>query len=475
MKNSCLLVFFIAILNPAMAQVAFSKAYQEFSPWGDAIGSSVIQNWDGGFFATGFSGTYPDTIRALVFRTDVWGDTLWTKRIAFGSHTYASGIVASGDNYVVVAGSGFLYDTNLFLSKLDQDGNIMWTHRYKDKLYVGVNGLIRTSDSGFLMCGRVLINTPPSFYYTAFLIKTDFNGDTLWTRLIDDGDHSTFECASAVKETQNGHYALCGYSDNLILQPPQRVLVAETDPNGLLIFQKTYSNVMQGQYCYANDLAITSDLGFMVVASADTDFTGAHWKSWLLRMNANGDTLWTRAMNIAFLTTIQKQNDNTYIICGSGYRPDSTDGKGYLSKIDSLGNRSWERFYGNFTTDFNDVQITSDSGFVVIGRTVYPDNEYLYLVKTDKVGLMTGIKTIGKNSVCLVYPNPAKGFCTVIVPPGTSWFGICNSVGNIIYSDSSSYKDEQKIPLNLERFSPGFYSLIAIVGDQMVSRRIIIQ
>ncbi len=417
----------------------------------------------------GYSGTYTDTIKALFFRTNPIGDTLWSVRLALGQINNGAEIIPTPDSCFMATGS--VQGGGIFMIKLSQTGHVMWLKRYQDRAYQGVGGLIRTSDNGYLVCGRVDQSTSV-ISYTAYLLKTNYQGDTLWTRLIDDGNPATFESATSVVETPDGHYAICGYQDNLVLQPPTMVLVAETQNNGDLIFLKTCPNVIHGQFCNANDLCIADNGGFMVAITATDDPWGTDWKFQLMKTDLNGDTLWTRVVNSAGVYSIEKAGSNMYVVCGTNHDPDSTAYRGYLATLDPAGNLIMERFYGSENCCFFEVRVTSDNGYVAAGRSLSSDQkEYPCMVKTDAEGLFTAVSPAYKEQAGILFPNPTTGLCKVCFPPGAISFGIYNQVGKLILSGVGQDSATQWI--HLENQPDGCYLVKVVTGDGLVIQKII--
>jgi PKD repeat protein len=97
---------------------------------------------------------------------------------------------------------------------------------------------------------------------------------------------------------------------------------------------------------------------------------------------------------------IRSTYDGEYIISGAIEDPYAPFGDAWLIKINSLGDTLWTERYGYFGTDmFYEVQQTSDSGFIAIGRTEYDDigQGDIFLIKTDENGLFEWERTYGGN------------------------------------------------------------------------------
>jgi hypothetical protein len=198
----------------------------------------------------------------------------------------------------------------------------------------------------------------------------------------------------------------------------------------------------------AHDVQQTPDGGYIVAAHTYSFDQGTY----LIRLDAAGDTLWTRVHeeygNIRFFKTsaIEMTADGGFVVAGEGrvgsasypsiFKTDNlgnilcadtveinedewlakdicqTSDGGYalvgnesigfssaivLIKTDSLGDTLWTRFYGG--TQMNEacgVFQTEDGGYVVAG-TVYPTDETtrFYLVKTDSIGDPVWERTYG--------------------------------------------------------------------------------
>lgn len=89
--------------------------------------------------------------------------------------------------------------------------------------------------------------------------------------------------------------------------------------------------------------------------------------------------------------------DSSIVILGTTYSFGSGMADIYLVKTDYLGNPVWSREYGSDSTEFgNDVQVTSDGGFIIVGNTaINADAKDVYLVKVDSSGLVEWETTIG--------------------------------------------------------------------------------
>jgi len=140
----------------------------------------------------------------------------------------------------------------------------------------------------------------------------------------------------------------------------------------------------------------TSDDGY-IITGVTGSFSGNGVEDvYLLKIDTNGNKLWEKAFGgnkneIGY--SVQQTNDGGYVIVGqTAWSIKAADmGEGgyarqsdvYLIKTDADGNKVWEKTFGGNTQDRGySVQQTSDSGYIITGDT----DGHLYLFKTDANG-----------------------------------------------------------------------------------------
>ena len=156
-------IAFLSKLN-SNGTLIWTKTYPDFR-----CAFSVIQTFDGGFVFTGYDG---------IVRTNDIGDTLWTKKDNWGFN-FGKGysiIQTTDSNFVMTGYSYYAGNSNLFLTKIDLDGNIFGTKEYDLGCSEYGYSIYECTDSGFIIIGGGCSDL------SIWLLKTDNNGDTLWTR-----------------------------------------------------------------------------------------------------------------------------------------------------------------------------------------------------------------------------------------------------------------------------------------------------
>jgi hypothetical protein len=133
-------------------------------------------------------------------RTDSAGGMLWSRSYGNPGTGYAEGwsVQQTNDGGFVVAGRlsrrrlpddphhWFGPDYDAHLVRTDSNGDSLWTRTYGDKRTQGGNWVRQTADGGFIMVGHNIQTTSGGLGpgdVKAYIVRTDASGDTLWTPL----------------------------------------------------------------------------------------------------------------------------------------------------------------------------------------------------------------------------------------------------------------------------------------------------
>lgn len=117
----------------------------------------------------------------------------------------------------------------------------------------------------------------------------------------------------------------------------------------------------------------TSDGGYIIIG--ETESLGAGQKDvYFIKTDSHGNTIWTRTYGGEDGDSghsIQQTSDEGYIIVGSTYSYGSGSIDVYLIKTDENGDTLWTKTCGGADWDFGfSVQLTSDGGYIVVGKTI---------------------------------------------------------------------------------------------------------
>jgi len=272
----------------------------------------------------------------------------------------------------------------------------------------------QTSDGGYIMAGRT--NTHGAGDMDAWLIKTDANGDTLWSKTY--GDYYVDE-TYAVKQTSDGGYILCGTSTQFGWSGEGWLV--KTDANGNIIWNHGYhpEQSSQGDWDYLYDVQETSDGGFIAVGFGPVP--NYMWQGWMIKVNSNGNIVWNQTCGDEYwerLLKVEPSGNGNFIAVGDkhvGYNNDSLFVlNGWIVNFNgSNGDTLWTKHYGGPLGDqFRSVKPISDGGFVFTGERKLSEVEgYLgWLVKTDNNGNIIWNNTYGNGGLNEVVEAPDGNF-----------------------------------------------------------------
>ena len=314
-------------------------------------------------------------------------DTLWTR--TYGTNRGESGycVRQTSDGGFIVSGSHPSGNNpNAWLIKTNAFGDIIWTSSFGGSNDEGGWSVEQTTDGGYIMTG--LTRSYGAGYNDVYLIKTDANGDTIWTRAYGGSDEDQ---GYSVQQTFDGGYIVVGLTYTFGAGENDVYLI-KTDANGDTIWTRTY-----GGNSYDAGLCVqqTPDSGYII--SGHTFSTG--WGDlYLIKVNVIGDTLWTRTYGgngSEYGNSLDQTTDGGFIIAGYSGSYSNNWSDVYLLKTDSLGNQQWYRTFSvsQYDNQGEEVQQTTDGGYIIVGFIDHGGNYDLYVIKTDSWGTIEWTRT----------------------------------------------------------------------------------
>lgn len=352
--------------------------------------TAAIQTSDGGYAVIGWTSnnTTYDTDGIYVVKLDSAGQLQWSKVLAGSSIGTGRSIVETSDNCYLAFGNTNAFnnrgDQDLYLAKLDANGNLLWNKTYGGPNDESSAQLIRTTDGGYVLLCQISV---PADYTPLFtqIIKIDANGNMQWNK--------TYS-ASAVGLGEyliqaNDSYLVAGYLGTQ--SNAQDFLLFKINGTGTMLWNKTYGGPIDD---FASFISQTMDGGYLLAGKTNPidSFFDVNQQILLVKVNANGDMQWNRTLHTETGSTevvyqygdAAQTLDGGYAFIGFNLTLDSFTANPILTKTDALGNIQWTKTFGDAGVDafLNDVVPTRDGGYALVGFKGGMDGTAVYVIKT---------------------------------------------------------------------------------------------
>jgi hypothetical protein len=353
---------------------------------GDDLGESVEQTRDGGYIITGYTWSFgAGYCDVWLVKTDAAGNTVWTKTFGGKADDRGYSVQQTQDGGYIIAGltkSDWTSCVDAWLIRTDATGDTLWTRTYggaKNDYSLSVQ---QTQDGGFILAGGT--GSRGAGGYDVWLFKTDADGNKVWDKTL--GGEGR-EGASQVQQTRDGGYIITGYTTSYGAGGSD-VWLIKTDADGDTLWTRTFG---AGSDDEGSSVQQTQDGGY-VIAGYTTSYGAGYEQAWLIKTDANGDTVWTRAFggsNAERSSCVRQTQDGGYIVAGYTWSYGAGKDDVWLVKTDANGAMAWTRTFGGPSWDEgNSVQQTQDGGYIIAGTTWSSGagRGDICLIKTDAAG-----------------------------------------------------------------------------------------
>lgn len=331
-----------------------------------SLGEAIEQTNDGGFILTGNTS---GNRHVSLIKTDINGNKLWQKTFGY-EYYYGHSVQQTSDGGYIVAGYGesFMGKHRVYVVKTNASGEAAWSQTIGENssYYSEGNSVHVTTDGGYIVTGYTEKNGDRELY----ILKFDADGDTTWSRIYTlDGDNSKGCC---IRQTTDGGYIIGGTTGFY-----SYVCLLKTNANGEKIWTKTYDGYVP--YFDHNTMVQQTTDGGYIIACDEVGGSAA-----LIKTNASGDVVWTKSYAYSEnFNCVQQTTDGSYIVVGSTYDFGAPGGYSdiFLMKTDATGDTLWTNHFGNIEYEHGiAVQQTTDGGYILTG---FSTEDITYLIKTD--------------------------------------------------------------------------------------------
>ena len=481
MRN--LTVVFLSILCSAFTLSSQVSFFKYFSGTGYDTGQGIAQLEDSSYIITGLSGSFGEDSEAFLLKLSKAGQYQWSNHYGGNEADWGRRVLYNQDLGYYIVGNSNSYssgDYDALVVKTDLQGNQLWSKTYGTGNWEQINDAVFASDSGIVMVGST--QTLLGGGSDIFMVRLNQNGDTLWTKTIGGtGD----DVANTIINVEDSMFIVGGEYFN------QDSLLSK----GFLMKINQNGNVV-----WMNQIGDNGTFGITDITQFSSTIYAIGWK-WDPLLNEHDNYSGRYQLNGTLL------NQSVYVNTGDVILDEVTF-KGNLSKLyigyrnENLSNSLFGldvtlgRFNSNFDWDNGPVNInnledekveqfmaTSDGGVIAIGLTSgllavgnYPvGGTKVYVIKigpNDELPITTGIQAVNAlvdiveevSDSKKIYPNPSKGNLTLEGFTTPINYAVYTSIGELVHVGVAF--DGQ---LSLEFLQSGIY-LIKIKDEPTMFR-----
>lgn len=266
---------------------------------------------------------------------------------------------------------------------------IDWNYNYGSEPNDECYHAIQTTDGGYALIGRTLSYGAGN--YDAWLLKTDTQGGIQWSASFGD---SYIDEAYKVKQLSDGGFIIAGMTTAFGWSGEGWLI--RTDALGNIVWNRAYhpqSGSVMSAWDYLYDVVENTDGSYTAAGVAAVE--PGSMQAWVIKVNASGDLLWEHLYGGEFwerifcLETLSgggyvAAGDMHYSYDGNTYRHD-----GWLLRLNPEGDTLWTKHFGEEAHDiFRSVKPTPEGGYVLVGeRQPYVDAGFQgWMVCTDDEG-----------------------------------------------------------------------------------------
>ena len=320
---------------------------------------------DDGFLVVGSSRSFvQEKTVAWVLRLDSEGNQLWNRTFPYGIGSEFRYIINLPDGFLLV-GNEFSSDAdpNGYVVKIDREGNMLWNITLGggtvDRLFSAAK-----AQDGFLLAG-LTENSGKNNDFNVWLVKINTNGNITWNKTY---GWSMDDAGRSVALANDNSFLIAGYT-NSTGHGNYDFLVLNVDNNGTLLWNQTYGGPESDK---AYTIAPTID-GFVIAGDTRSEGAGES-DALIIKIDSQGKLLWKKTVGGSGFdvpTCISALNSGEgYLVGGTTFSYGNGQRDFWLFKIDDSGNLLQSCTVGRskYEESYATLEVSNDN-FVMAGWT----------------------------------------------------------------------------------------------------------
>ncbi|MBN1428362.1 MAG: choice-of-anchor D domain-containing protein [Anaerolineae bacterium] len=246
-----------------------------------------------------------------------------------------------------------------------------------------VRSIAQTSDGGFVLAGEFAEG--PSREFEMWVVRLDSDGNIMWQRSYGQG------IASSVQQMPDGGLIVAGSGPNpreentggwprpfpwlwprpwmpWENEPQDEVRVLRLDSSGDIIWEGYYGGTEDDS---ARAIQVEAN-GEFIVAGATSSFGAGEQDGWVLKITSEGEMVWQVALGDSgddLIHSMTPTADSGHVLAGTSHSF-GEGSKAWLVKLSPEGMVIWQKAYGGSASESAESVVeTRDGGYAVVGTT----------------------------------------------------------------------------------------------------------
>ncbi|WP_461867150.1 PEGA domain-containing protein [Thermococcus sp.] len=296
-------------------------------------------------YTKSFGAGYKDV---WILRLDENGNVIWQKTYGGSKDDVANAVAIAPNGDIIVVGytkSFGMGDADVWVLRLDENGNVKWQKTYGGSRSDWANAVIVDKNRNIIVAGWT--RSFGAGDDDIWVLKLNSEGNVKWQKTY---GGSNWDAASTVALTSTGDIVVAGSTASFGAGSAD-VWVLRLDANGNVKWQKTYGGIkLDGglygliSYLPTTVISVISDNDIIVASYTDSFGKGGIW---LLRLDGNGNVKWQKTYgvhnDVPYAITVTPEGD---IVVGGWGTNLNTWGSFWVFRLDANGNIEWQKIYG---------------------------------------------------------------------------------------------------------------------------------
>ncbi len=352
--------------------------------WLDDEAHAVAEMPSGGYALAGHTRSNGSRYRdAWIVRLSPRGKVVWQQTIGGPLTEKVFGIVATQDDGVAIVGKTYSAGaggSDVLVARVTSSGKLAWQKTFGGPHNDEARAIVRPASGGFLVAGSRGGDVDRDLW----VLRLDNDGGVIWDRTY--GTPGEEGAVSAV-EAPNGGFAIAGYAQRPGVTSFDNWVVRLAS-SGELLWQRHFA---RGIFSSGTAISAATDSGFFV-AGLSQERTPRDSKSWVIRLAADGTTMWQRlsqdfGSNEAWGAAATA--DGGVVVVSAAQFGGLGQSEARLVRFSPSGDVVWSRLHGSGAWSRPTAVITTrDGGILVTGYTTGRGAGYqdLWVLRLDSDG-----------------------------------------------------------------------------------------